>query len=43
MDALPEVAAAVNKKVPVHIDGGVRHGTDIFKALCLGADFVWIG
>lgn len=43
LDALPEVVEAVNKRVPVHIDGGVRHGTDIFKALALGADFVWIG
>jgi len=40
---LPEVVAAVQKKIPVHVDGGVRHGTDVFKALALGADFVWIG
>lgn len=26
-----------------HFDGGVRRGSDIFKALCLGADMVWIG
>ncbi|ETN45113.1 uncharacterized protein HMPREF1541_09990 [Cyphellophora europaea CBS 101466] len=43
LDALPEVVQAVGGKVPVHVDGGVRHGTDIFKALALGADFVWIG
>jgi (S)-2-hydroxy-acid oxidase len=43
MDALPEVVEAVKKRVPVHVDGGVRHGTDIFKAIALGADFVWIG
>lgn len=43
LDALPEVVAAVKGKVPVHVDGGVRHGTDVFKALALGADFVWIG
>jgi (S)-2-hydroxy-acid oxidase len=46
IDALPEVAEAVrsqSKKIPVHVDGGIRHGTDVFKALALGADFVWIG
>ena len=43
LDALPEVVAAVQKKIPVHIDGGIRHGTDVFKALALGADFVWLG
>lgn len=43
LDALPEVVAAVASKIPVHVDGGVRHGTDVFKALALGADFVWVG
>ncbi|KAL8786915.1 MAG: hypothetical protein Q9195_007994 [Heterodermia aff. obscurata] len=42
-DALPEIVGAVQGKIPVHVDGGIRHGTDIFKALALGADFVWIG
>ena len=43
IDALPEIVEVVNKKIPVHVDGGIRHGTDVFKALALGADFVWLG
>ena len=43
IDALPEVVEAVQGKIPVHVDGGIRHGTDIFKALALGASFVWVG
>ncbi|KAK9370352.1 FMN-dependent dehydrogenase [Lipomyces kononenkoae] len=43
LHALPEVVAAVRGKIPVHMDGGIRRGADIFRALALGADFVWIG
>ena len=43
LDALPEIVEAAAGKIPVHVDGGIRHGTDVFKALALGADFVWIG
>ncbi len=43
IDSLPEVVAAVRGRVPVFIDSGVRRGTDIFKALALGADAVGIG
>jgi len=43
LESLPEVVAAVNKRVPVMIDSGFRRGTDIFKALALGADAVCVG
>ena len=43
MHALPEVVAAVNGQVEVLMDGGVRRGADIVKALCMGARAVLIG
>jgi 4-hydroxymandelate oxidase len=43
VDCLPEVAAAVRDRVPILVDGGFRRGTDIFKALALGATAVGIG
>jgi len=41
--ALPEVVSAVRGQIPVLMDGGVRRGGDIAKALCLGARAVLIG
>ena len=43
LESLPEMAASVNKKIPLLIDGGFRRGTDIFKALAMGADAVCVG
>jgi len=43
ISALPEVVEAVQGKVPVLVDGGVRRGIDIFKALALGAAAVMVG
>jgi 4-hydroxymandelate oxidase len=43
LEALPEVVQEVRGRVPVFIDGGVRRGTDVLKALALGATAVGIG
>lgn len=40
---LPEVIAAVNDQVEVLLDSGIRRGSDVVKALCLGARAVLIG
>jgi 4-hydroxymandelate oxidase len=43
IESLPDVLEGANGKIPVIVDGGVRRGTDIFKALALGATAVGIG
>jgi 4-hydroxymandelate oxidase len=43
IDALPSIAAAVAGRVPLLLDGGIRRGSDIFKAIALGASAVLIG
>jgi len=41
--ALPAISSAVGSHITVLVDGGIRRGTDVFKALCLGAHAVLIG
>ncbi len=43
IEALPDVVESVDGRIEVYLDGGIRRGTDIFKALALGARAVLIG
>jgi (S)-2-hydroxy-acid oxidase len=44
IDALPECVEAARKGgIGVHVDGGIRSGNDLFKALALGAECCWVG
>jgi 4-hydroxymandelate oxidase len=43
IELLPEIVAAVSGRIPIIIDSGFRRGTDVFKALALGAKAVCIG
>lgn len=43
IDALPECVAAAAGRIKVHVDGGIRTGTDMFKAIALGAEYCWVG
>jgi isopentenyl diphosphate isomerase/L-lactate dehydrogenase-like FMN-dependent dehydrogenase len=43
IEVVPEVVAAVGGRVEVYVDGGVRRGKDVFKALALGATAVFLG
>ena len=43
LDALPAVKAVIGNRIPVMLDSGVRRGSDIVVARCLGAEFVFVG
>jgi 4-hydroxymandelate oxidase len=43
MEVLPRIVSAVGGRIPVLVDGGVRRGVDVLKALCLGAKAVMVG
>lgn len=43
IDVLPQIAAAVGDRLAIMVDGGFRRGSDIVKALALGADMVFVG
>jgi isopentenyl diphosphate isomerase/L-lactate dehydrogenase-like FMN-dependent dehydrogenase len=43
IQCLPEIVDALNGRIPVLIDGGIRRGTNVFKALTMGARAVGIG
>ena len=41
--ALPAIADAIGDRMEIHLDGGIRSGQDVLKALCLGAKGTYIG
>jgi len=43
IDALPEIVEAVHGRIPIVVDSGFRRGSDIVKALCIGANAVCVG
>jgi 4-hydroxymandelate oxidase len=43
IDALPEIAEAVKGRIPILVDSGFRRGSDVVKALCMGATAVCVG
>ena len=43
LELLPELSQALRKRIPLLMDGGIRRGSDVFKALACGADAVLVG
>jgi isopentenyl diphosphate isomerase/L-lactate dehydrogenase-like FMN-dependent dehydrogenase len=43
IEALPQIASAVGGRLTIIVDGGIRRGSDVVKALALGADMVFVG
>ena len=43
LQVLPEISRVIRGRIPIFVDGGFRRGTDVFKALALGADLVGLG
>lgn len=43
IEALPRIAEKVKKRIPILMDGGIRRGTDVLKAIALGANAVLVG
>jgi (S)-2-hydroxy-acid oxidase len=43
LDALRACAPVAKGKIPIAMDGGIRRGSDIFKALALGAEYCFLG
>ena len=43
LEVLPEIKAVIGDRMPIFVDSGIRRGSDVMKALALGADAVLVG